>query len=133
MDTRMIEVLQACHGEELSLISGDLGVLEQRVIVLMRQWGQALFQRMVSKEPRRLRAASGSIRVATGDDLWAIAPSTSTRRCAGLRYAEPTIIARPVAAASAPLIRPAAWPANPSVPVWPRPSALTLPPEEALV
>jgi len=52
MDTRIVEVLEACYGEELSLISGDLGALEERVTVLMRQWGQALLQRMVSQGPR---------------------------------------------------------------------------------
>jgi len=51
MDTRILEVLEACYGEELSLISDDLGALEQQMTVLMRQWGQAFLQRMVSKEP----------------------------------------------------------------------------------
>ncbi len=49
MDTRIVSALEACYGEELSLIRGDLGALEARVTVLMRQWGQALLQRMVSQ------------------------------------------------------------------------------------
>ena len=52
MDTRIMELLEACYGEELSLIRGDLGALEQRVMVLMREWGRGLLQRMVSKDPQ---------------------------------------------------------------------------------
>jgi hypothetical protein len=51
MDTRIVELLEACYGEELSLMRGDLGALEQRVTVLMREWGQGLLQRVVSKGP----------------------------------------------------------------------------------
>jgi len=51
MDTRIVELLEACYGEELSLIQGDLGVLEQRVTALMREWGRGLLQRVVSKGP----------------------------------------------------------------------------------
>jgi len=52
MDTRIVEVLEACYGEELSLMGGDLGALEERVTVLMRQWGQTLLQRVVGKGPQ---------------------------------------------------------------------------------
>lgn len=49
MDSRIVELLEACYGEELSLLSGDLGSLEDRVTVLMREWGRGLLQRVVSK------------------------------------------------------------------------------------
>lgn len=52
MDTRVVELLEACYGEELSVISSDLGVLEQQVTILVRQWGQTLLQRIVDKGPR---------------------------------------------------------------------------------
>ena len=49
MDTRIVDLLEACYGEELSLISKDLGALEERVTVLMREWGRGLLQRVVSQ------------------------------------------------------------------------------------
>jgi hypothetical protein len=52
MDTRILDVLEACYGEELSLISGDLGALEDRVTVWMREWGRELLQRAVSQGAR---------------------------------------------------------------------------------
>jgi hypothetical protein len=49
MDSRIVELLEACFGEELSALGGDLGALEDRVTVLMRECGQGLLQRVVSK------------------------------------------------------------------------------------
>ncbi len=49
MDTRIVDLLEACYGEELSLIEGDWGALEERVTVLMREWGRGLLQRVVSQ------------------------------------------------------------------------------------
>jgi hypothetical protein len=51
MDTRIVELLEACYADELSLMGGDLGALEDRVTVLMREWGRGLLQRVVSKGP----------------------------------------------------------------------------------
>lgn len=51
MDTKIVEQLEACYGEELCLLQGDLGALEKRITALMRQWGQGLLQRVVSKRP----------------------------------------------------------------------------------
>lgn len=51
MDTKIEELLEACYGEELLMLQGNLGALEDRITVLMRQWGQGLLQRMVSKHP----------------------------------------------------------------------------------
>ncbi len=51
MDTRIVEFLEACYGEELSMLEGDWGAFEDRMTALMRQWGQALLQRMVSQHP----------------------------------------------------------------------------------
>lgn len=49
MDTRIVDLLEACYGEELSLIQEDWGALEQRLMTLMREWGRGLLQRVVSK------------------------------------------------------------------------------------
>ena len=49
MDTRIVDVLEACYGEELSLVGQDVGALEERVTVLMREWGRGLLQRVVSQ------------------------------------------------------------------------------------
>lgn len=51
MDTRIVALLETCYGEELSLLQGNLGALEERVMDLMRQWGQGLLQRVVAQHP----------------------------------------------------------------------------------
>lgn len=51
MDTKIVDLLEACYGQELSLIGEDLGALEERVTVLMRECGQGLLQRVVSRGP----------------------------------------------------------------------------------
>ena len=58
MDTTIVDVLEACYGQELSLISGDFEALEQRVTVLMREWGRQLLQRMVSQGSRGYQGSS---------------------------------------------------------------------------
>lgn len=50
MDTRIVDLLEACYGEELSLLRGDLGALEERVTALMREWGRGLLQRVVAQD-----------------------------------------------------------------------------------
>lgn len=49
MDTRILDVLEACYGEELSLLREDLGALEERVSLLVREWGCGVLQRVVSQ------------------------------------------------------------------------------------
>jgi len=49
MDTTVLDALEACYGEELSLIQEDLGALEERVIALTREWGRGLLQRVTGK------------------------------------------------------------------------------------
>jgi len=49
MDTRILEELEAAYCEELNLLAGDLGALEQAVGAKMRQLGQGLLQRLVQR------------------------------------------------------------------------------------
>jgi Uncharacterised protein family (UPF0236) len=49
MDTRILDVLEACYGEELSLLREDLGALEEKMSLLVREWGRGLLQRVVAQ------------------------------------------------------------------------------------
>lgn len=58
MDTRILDQLEACFGQELSLVRGNLADLESAVVVTMRQLGQALLQRIVSRQPNGYKGSS---------------------------------------------------------------------------
>ena len=52
MDTRLMQELEASFGEELALVSNDLGALEAAVQSKLRQLGQALLQRLLDRGPQ---------------------------------------------------------------------------------
>jgi hypothetical protein len=49
MDNKIIDQLQATYSEELDILAGDLGDLEEAVKTLMQQLGQGLLQRLVDQ------------------------------------------------------------------------------------
>ena len=49
MDNKIIDELEATYSEELSLLTDDLGALEEAVKNKMRQLGQGLLQRLVDR------------------------------------------------------------------------------------
>ncbi len=51
MDTKILEELEAACSEELNLVTGDLGALEQAVRAKMQELGQGLLQRLVQRQP----------------------------------------------------------------------------------
>jgi len=58
MDSRMLDILQDCYSDELSLASGNLEALESRVVTFMRELGRGLLQRMVSKQVNGYKGSS---------------------------------------------------------------------------
>ena len=49
MDTRILNQLEEACGEELALIRGDLGQLEQSVGTMLKSLGVGLLQRLVDR------------------------------------------------------------------------------------
>jgi len=58
MDTRIFDELEECFGQELSLAGTDLGTLESAVATVVRQLGQGLLQRLVSRQPNGYKGSS---------------------------------------------------------------------------
>jgi DNA-binding transcriptional regulator YiaG len=58
MDSRILDELEACYADELSLVSKDLGSLENEVVTLMRELGRGLIQRVVSKQRNGYKGSS---------------------------------------------------------------------------
>ncbi|MHC4540131.1 MAG: ISKra4 family transposase [Planctomycetota bacterium] len=58
MDTKILEELEAAYSEELNLLVGDLGALEQAVGAKMHQLGQGLLQRLVQRRPNGYKGSS---------------------------------------------------------------------------
>jgi hypothetical protein len=58
MDTKILEELEASYSEELNLVAGDLGALEQAVRTKMQQVGQGLLQRLVQRQPNGYKGSS---------------------------------------------------------------------------
>ena len=58
MNTKILDELEGCFGQELSLVSEDLGSLESAIAVKMRELGQGLLQRVVSSKPNGYRGSS---------------------------------------------------------------------------
>jgi hypothetical protein len=58
MDNRIIDELEAAYSEELTLVSGDLGALEDAVKAKMQQLGQGLLQRLVDRNANGYKGSS---------------------------------------------------------------------------
>jgi len=58
MNTRILDELEACFGQELSLVRDNLEALESAVAVMMRELGQGLLQRVVSRQPNGYKGSS---------------------------------------------------------------------------
>lgn len=58
MDNKIIDQLQATCSEELDLLAGDLGALEEAVKNKMQQLGQGLLQRLVDRHSHELKGSS---------------------------------------------------------------------------
>lgn len=58
MDTKILEELEAAYSEELDLLAGDLGALEQAVNAKIRQLGQGLLQRLVRRQANGYKGSS---------------------------------------------------------------------------
>jgi len=58
MNNKILDELEACFGQELSLFSNNLGALESAIAVKMRELGQGLLQRVVSSKPNGYRGSS---------------------------------------------------------------------------
>lgn len=58
MNSRILDELEACFGQELSLVRENLGDLESAVAVVMRELGQGLLQRVVSRKPNGYKGSS---------------------------------------------------------------------------
>lgn len=58
MNTKILDELEACFGQELSLVGENLGSLESAIAVKMRELGQGLSQRAVSSTPNGHRGSS---------------------------------------------------------------------------
>ena len=50
MDNRILDQLEAVYGEELALVQGDLGQLEQSVARTLKSLGSGLLQRLVNRD-----------------------------------------------------------------------------------
>lgn len=58
MDSRILDLLQECYSEELSLVRGDFQALESVVVALMRDIGQGFLQRIVSEQSNGYKGSS---------------------------------------------------------------------------
>lgn len=58
MHTRILNLMQEYYSEEFSLVSGSLEALENLVVALMRDMGQGLLQRIVSKQSNGYQGSS---------------------------------------------------------------------------
>ena len=58
MDTKIIDELEEAYSEELTLVAGDLGALEQAVRAKMQQLGKGLLQRLVQRQPNGYKGSS---------------------------------------------------------------------------
>lgn len=58
MDTKITDELEEAYSEELNLVAGDLGALEQAVRAKMQQLGQGLLQRLVQRQPNGYKGSS---------------------------------------------------------------------------
>lgn len=58
MDSRILDLLQDCYSEELSLVRGNFQALESLVVALMRDMGQGLLQRIVSEQSNGYKGSS---------------------------------------------------------------------------
>ena len=58
MNTKILDELEACFGQELSLVGENLGDLESAIVLKMRELGQGLLQRVVSSKPNGYRGSS---------------------------------------------------------------------------
>ena len=58
MNNKILDDLEACFGQELSLVSDNLGSLEATIAVMMRELGQGLLQRVVSRQPNGYKGSS---------------------------------------------------------------------------
>jgi hypothetical protein len=58
MNSRILDELEVCFGQELSLVRENLGDLESAVAVMMRELGQELLQRVVSRQPNGYKGSS---------------------------------------------------------------------------
>lgn len=58
MDSRILDLLQDCYAEELSLARGDFQAVENLVVALMRDMGQGLLQRIVSEQSNGYKGSS---------------------------------------------------------------------------
>ena len=58
MDNKIIDELEAIYSQELSLLTGDLGALEQTVRTKMQQLGQGLLQRLVDRHANGYKGSS---------------------------------------------------------------------------
>lgn len=58
MNSMILDELEACFGQELSLISKNLGTLESAISGMMRELGKGLLQRVVSRQPNGYEGSS---------------------------------------------------------------------------
>lgn len=58
MDSKIIDELEAAYSEELTLVAGSLGALEEAVKAKMQQLGQGLLQRLVDHGPNGYKGSS---------------------------------------------------------------------------
>lgn len=58
MNSRILDELEACFGQELSLVRENLGDLESVVAGMMRGLGKGLLQRVVSRKPNGYEGSS---------------------------------------------------------------------------
>ncbi len=58
MDNKIIDELEATYSEELTLVAGDLGALEEAVKDKMQQLGQGLLQRLVNRGANGYKGSS---------------------------------------------------------------------------
>jgi hypothetical protein len=55
--------LEDCYADELSLVSGDLEDIENKVVILMRKLGYQLLQRLVSKQRNYYKGVLDNVKI----------------------------------------------------------------------
>lgn len=58
MNSKILDEMEACFGQELSLVRENLGELESAVAVMVRELGQGLLQRLVSRQSNGYKGSS---------------------------------------------------------------------------
>lgn len=73
MDSRILDQLEEAYGEELALVRGDLGALEQKVGTIVKSLGVGLLQRLVNRSRNSYQGT------------WAACPCGGSLRFVGYR------------------------------------------------